>query len=132
MPDAQGYMTDAEIDAMADKWSLAPSLAEFPPEETERIKADDNTLGWLESPYGEVYLDRACQFFSPITPYHSDMLNAMFRGQPLRYVPAYGDPIHYYLSTAAGWAKCPYHVKPDMFPEAGTSGEIQPGEELIF
>lgn len=114
MPDEAGYLSDEEIDAMMSRWEEAPSAATFPLEETQRIKADENTLGWIETEFGEVYLGRNLQFFSPTRPSYADVMNIVFGSPPLQYSPAFGSPAWYYLQNAARWAKkSPYFVKPE-------------------
>ncbi len=128
MPNKYGIPTNAEIDAMAEAWDKAPSKADFPPEETARIKADPTTLGWLEHPHGEVYFNNDYKFFSPCHPAHADALNMLFCSGPLMDCAADGDPVRYYLNTAANWAKCPYFMK----PRSQVAGETEVDDQRLY
>ena len=118
MPDPDGLESDEEInqriDAMAERWRSAPEADTFPPEETQRIKDDSQTIGWAMSPLGEVFLNTDYQFFSSLDPMYADGLNAIFSFGPLRYCPADGCPVRHLLSNAARWAHGTYFVKPEM------------------
>jgi hypothetical protein len=123
MPDEFGIHSDEELDALAASWDLAPSIRDFPQSEIDRIKADPNTVGWIESPYGagEVYLGRDRKFFSPTQPQTAHIWNTILADPPMAWCQAFGPPIGYILGCGSRWGKVPYYVKPEVLEAATNS-----------